>query len=229
MTGSRGGHIANLGIPQQFRAALALLSALADDEARALCDAVAAASAFQSVADLLNHIRSALPDAHAADADDLVPALLSLSSLARSADPITIAVAASKSANLELDDESRDRLQARLRPLLESKAISSTAAAIDVLTQHSRNYRTARVFTDIRPVFPEDVADLPTGAVLVETLQLQTWDRDGNSETIYVAMDEADLQELREVIDRALAKTATLRRVLANQNMSYFQLDKRES
>jgi hypothetical protein len=61
----------------------------------------------------------------------------------------------------------------------------------------------------------------------VEVLQLQTWNRDGATETLYIAMDEADLIELRGVMDRALDKTATLREMLEEQELTCFELDER--
>ncbi len=61
----------------------------------------------------------------------------------------------------------------------------------------------------------------------MNTLQVDTWDRDGNTDTLHVAMDEADLRTLRDVIDRALRKTATLRELLSQQKLTLFELDER--
>jgi hypothetical protein len=42
-------------------------------------------------------------------------------------------------------------------------------------------------------------------------------------------MDEADLRELRDDIERAIGKTATLRAMLDEQGVAYFQLDEKEN
>ena len=83
------------------------------------------------------------------------------------------------------------------------------------------------MLTDIRPIFPQRVEDAPEGAVIVQTLHLDTWDRDGATETYHVAMDEADLRELRDAIERAITKTATLRELLSRTGLKVFELDER--
>jgi hypothetical protein len=93
-------------------------------------------------------------------------------------------------------------------------------------TQNPRNFQSARIVTDIRPVFSDKVSAPPLGAVIVETLQIQTWTRDGSSELIFVSMDETDLLQLRETVDRALVKTRTLSTLLSDQNLPYFELEK---
>jgi hypothetical protein len=112
-----------------------------------------------------------------------------------------IAEALSRSADLDLsNDEARSRLGERVASILRTEALSTTAVGVELLTQFPRNYQVSRIFTDIRPLFHDEVEDRPTGAVIVETLQLQTWNRDGSTETLYVAMDEADLLEPRTTV-----------------------------
>lgn len=220
--------MSSLGVPAPFRRALLLLEQLDDEHAARLNDAFSNAPAFQPLGRLRSLARDVLPREQTAMADRLIPALLSLGGQLRGTPPEQVAEAVAGSADLELGPKSRERLRERVLALLSTPAISSTASAVELLTQHERNYQTARVFTDIRPIFQQNVGDPPTGAVIVEMLQLQTWDREGEGETLYVAMDESDLLELREVVDRALKKTDTLRRFLAEQQMAYFELDKRE-
>ena len=62
--------------------------------------------------------------------------------------------------------------------------------------------------------------------MLVETLQIQTWTRDGGSELIFVSMDETDLKQLKLTIDRALHKTETLKTFINEKGLSYFELEK---
>jgi hypothetical protein len=107
--------------------------------------------------------------------------------------------------------------------------LSTTAVATDLQTQNPRNFQSAKIVTDIRPVFDDEVQARPRGAVIVETLQIQTWTREANIELIFVSMDEQDLTQLREIIDRALFKTKTLRTLLDEQSLPYFELEKEGS
>ena len=68
--------------------------------------------------------------------------------------------------------------------------------------------------TDMRPVFGSD--EKPAGAVVVHTLKLTYHEGPKRSlREFFVAMNRDDLDELREVLDRALRKQSELSHVLA--------------
>jgi len=220
--------VAEIGIPLPFVRSFLALEKLDDDTAHTLFERIAAADPFQPVGTLQAIFRDVFPSDQQTEAQRLVPALLSLRGQLRTTPAAQIAETVSNSVDLELGNEAREHLRDRLLPMLASAALSTTANALELLTQHDRNYQTSRVVTDIRPVFADDVNDRPEGAVIVDTLQLHTWDRAGRAEMLAVAMDEVDLRELRDVIDRALAKASTLRGFLAEQEITCFQLDTRD-
>jgi hypothetical protein len=220
--------VAELGVPEPFVRSFLALERLDDETAQTLFERVAAADPFGQVSTLQAIFRDVFPSDLQTEAQRLVPALLSLRGQLRTTPPAQIAETVSNSVDLDLEEQAREHLRDRLLPLLASAALSTTANALELLTQHDRNYQTARVVTDIRPIFADDVHDRPEGAVIVDTLQLNTWDRAGRAEMLAVAMDEVDLRELRDVIDRALVKTSTLRDFLTEQQISCFQLDTRE-
>jgi hypothetical protein len=220
--------VAEVAIPLPFRRALSALAALDDDAAQQLIDGISSAGPFQSVAHLQDITRAAFPEDEEDDAERLVPAILSLRGAARLASDARVAEVASKSVDLDLDADARERLRELLGALLPLSAFRTTGTAIELLTQNEHNYQSSRVLTDIRPVFPEEVSDRPDGAVIVQTLQLQTWGVGSGTETMHISMDESDLLEIRDVIDRAIAKTGTLKTLLDDQGMTHFELDKRE-
>jgi len=219
--------VATLGIPKTARKPLVALAQLDDVIADALIDALISGPALQPVRDLERRAEDVLPEAERDDFRPLVDALLSLRGGLRDIPLEQIVAGVASSADLDLEADARQLLQLRLHTLLSSEALSSTANAIELLTQNERNYRTARVLTDVRHVFAEDAVEKPAGAVIIEVLALQTWNRDGHAETLHVAMDETDLRELRDAMQRALDKTSNLRGLLREQGMTYFELDKR--
>jgi len=224
MTGLRRSAAPSVGIPPQFRAALSALAELDSKRVQDLLSGLAAAGFFKSIVELEELMSAEFGEG----APDAVAALLSLAGMARSIEPGVIAAGASQASNLPVEDGLRNQLRENLQALLESPEIYSTAAAVDLLTQHATNYRGSRIVTDIRPIFSRDVGEPPTGVVISETLELQTWDRDGANKTLHIAMDDADLRELRDTVERALAKSETLRRTLNQQHISVFNLDERE-
>lgn len=217
-----------LGVPSPFRQAFLLLVGLEQSDANALLQAFQETQEYQPVERLRELATAALANEHAPQVERLIPALLSLRGQTRRTAPARVAEALAQSPDLEIKHEERETLRERVQALLDTPAMRTTADAVELLTQHDRNYQTARIFSDIRPVFPGDAGERPTGAVVVEMLQIQTWDRDGTEETLYIAMDHVDLRELQEVVARAIVKTETLRTVLEEQGMAYFDLDKRE-
>ncbi|HMJ03891.1 MAG TPA: hypothetical protein VK506_13190 [Conexibacter sp.] len=217
--------MASIGVPLAYRESLTALADLPESDAQRLVDAIAALPKFSSVSEIQAAARQALEDEAGGRADLLIPPLLSLRGQIRNKPGDQLSEVLSLSTDLDLPDDARARLRVRAGAILASPALATTAIAIDLQTQHHRNFQGARIFTDLRPVFQEDVDESPSGAVIVETLQIQTWDRDGDRETLFCALDETDLLELRDVVERALKKVATLKRMLDDQGLPYFELD----
>ncbi len=220
--------IAELAVPQPYREALQQLAELPEDQAVRLIEALEALEPLAAIAVMADAVHDAFGGHPPLRVDRLMPPLLSLRSEFGGWSADSIADALSQSVDLALDPVGRDRLRARSLQIFATTAVTTTAIGIDLLTQHERNYGSARIFTDVRPLFSSDVEAPPIGAVVVEMLQLQTWGRDAQGQqTIHVAMDEADLIELEGVIKRALKKTGTIKASLREQGTPTFELDER--
>jgi hypothetical protein len=215
---------ATVSLPPAYRRALGEFSALEDGAANALTEAVGQVPAYSPVSAIEASARAALEPWGASGRVALVPVLLALRGQLREQSPSQIAHLLADSADLDLDGEARTRLEQRCEALLSTPAINTTSVAVDLQTQHDQNFQSARIFTDVRHVF-EDVEQKPTGAVIVQMLQIQTWDRSGGSDALVIAMDERDLLSLKAVVERALKKTETLRRTIADQGIHHFELE----
>lgn len=203
---------------------MSALAQLSPEENEGLAAAVEALPAFANVPSIEDAATEALAGTDV-QAIGLVAALLSLRGQTREIAARDIAQQLVASPTLEIEPDRRDAFIDCVSRLLESDAIATTAIAVDLQTQHSRNFASARVFTDIRPVFRGDVGQRPAGAVLSEVLLIETWDRDGEGESLYIALDEADLLQLQDVISRALKKTETLKTLLSGASLDVFSLD----
>lgn len=214
--------------PEQFREPLVALAKLPEVQAQRLIKALQEAPPLQEVGVLEGTVADAVGGDHRASAELLMDALLSLSGRFRDLPLEDVMDAASSAKDLDLADDERRCLRDRLLALGSTQAIKSTANAVDLLTENELNYSRSRILTDVRHVFADDASERPMGAVIIETLALHMWDRNGDEQTLHVAMDEADLMELKKATQRALDKTANLKRMLGEQQMPYFELDKRE-
>lgn len=105
-------------------------------------------------------------------------------------------------------------LRARFKAVLEIQNAALLAKALTLQRDGERLYCEAKILTDVRPVFREDVAEKPTGAVITHSLKLGYHERRGEHSELYVVLESADLDALEGVIKRAKAKEATLRKTL---------------
>lgn len=217
----------SLKVPPMYRDPLAELARLDDQTASALVEALHGLPRYAPVTEILGSVQDAIGDPMRAAA--IVGSLLSLRGQMREVTPDELAETVSESDDLGLDEDSRALLRRRLADALGTDALSTTAVAVDLQTQHQRNYQSARIFTDIRPVFQDDLEAGPSGAVIVETLQLQTWNRTGGGEEFFVALDEADLHDLQRAVERAVKKTDALRTFLDQKGVPYFELERGDS
>lgn len=213
--------MARLYLADSQRRTLARLGLLTEDEATRLVETFDELDAYLTVDELANQAM------HAATAldhvDEVIVTLLGLTSETRYLEPEEVAQLLREALEGETTVDV-SRVVDVIARLTSSRALRTSANAHEVLAQHDRNFQSARIFTDLRPLFGEDPERPPSGAVIVEMLQLKTWSGDGRTETLRVAMDRTDLLELRAVIDRAIKKTDSLRRLMEDSGVAYFEL-----
>ncbi|HVM36663.1 MAG TPA: hypothetical protein VM784_15165 [Actinomycetota bacterium] len=162
---------------------------------------------------LRGRLRSAAATNQGLDADVLLEALLGASGVTiwRGSSSSEVATAIAEFPELNVPPERREPLTYRLQRLLDSESLQTIAKGLDVLTEHERVFLKSRIVTDIRPAYAgSDISD-PSAVVLVHTLRLDVQES-GHMKSIYVAMDEADLRQLRTVLDREADKATGLRR-----------------
>ena len=133
-----------------------------------------------------------------------------------------------ESLKTDFDEENKsplpdwEQLKSRLSEALQYKQVIITAKAFAVMTEQGHIYcnQHARILTDIRPVFADDVDAAPSAAVIVHTLKV-AYHEGEEIKDIYIALDSKDLHELRNLIDRADKKAEALRNVITNAKMQY--------
>jgi hypothetical protein len=134
---------------------------------------------------------------------------------------VSNSTAVSQSDDLSL--EQKDGLKKRLELLLGlDKPLGVTAKALDVMTHHENIFYSARIFSDIRPVFSEKPATV-SAAVIIHNLQIG-FGHSGSRQEIYFALDTNDIQELKEVIERAEQKTIALKSIIAKADVPYLDV-----
>jgi hypothetical protein len=123
------------------------------------------------------------------------------------------------SPDLKLQDAERGALASRLTSLLAIPSVATSSKALDLLTEHARVYHSARVLTDLRPVFADDEITSPSATLISHTLKV-AYHADSGRDAFYVALDDQDLDELREVIERAQKKSAALKKLVSESGLT---------
>src|SRR5947209_5590618 len=83
----------------------------------------------------------------------------------------------------------------------DCKALNLISRAEEVILDHDRVFLSARLFTELRPVFDKRATAINSLSI-VHTLAIH-FIQDEDHKDFHVALDDGDLQSLREVLDRA--------------------------
>jgi hypothetical protein len=162
-------------------------------------------------ADLQTVIREVVTKQGAADI--LLRQALSLASLRRrrelDADEVVAGIRQGlRNAATSSDDATLERWSA-IEPsflrLISSAKVETTAKVLDLSYDYANLLQTTRIVTDIRPVFDDEVTRID-GAVVSFTLRLN-YDNIEGSHSLSIAMNQADVESLRQQCERALRKS----------------------
>ena len=192
--------------------------------------------------DLISTLKSAAPSLYDSDyiqkltptintlsqevAQELIEALYNLSRMYFAYDLSVSQIAEDIADTVEQDTdglltpESRQLLVERLISLLNLDVFRLGAKANDLLFEYEHALLKAKIITDIRPVFGDDVTSSPLGAVIVHNLKIE-YQADGERKEFFVAIDTRDTQLLIDLLVRAQSKADNLKALLAVANVRH--------
>lgn len=140
------------------------------------------------------------------------------------ADSVCDAMEALQSEEFRLPHVEREQFRQKLITLLGAEIFGIVSKVHDLATEDERRFCSARIMTDLRPVFGATVQDGPRAMVVIHLLKLAYHEGDARHHHFYVALDDKDLQALKKTIERAEAKARTLK--AAVKNLRLFGLPK---
>jgi len=121
--------------------------------------------------------------------------------------------------------ESWTRFKRALASVLSlEQTLGVRSKAFDLQLEHPRTLCTARILTDVRPVFGTDPTQPPPAVFVSHTLRIAYHEGDSLKE-FFVALDSADLRELKGLIERASLKEANLRRFFGTYTIPCVDLE----
>ena len=209
-----------VNIPLDHRKALASLARIEGSAFENIVEALRDLEPCLRLSDLRARVKTPLSSVSGAD-EQLTDALLAVATTSSRIDfssDFFQAVVEAVSAGEILSKDQGGALSQRLKALLDIPVIRISTKSSTLQVAHDRVYNSARVVTDVRPVFPE-----PLGRdfryMVIHHLHVTSM-RDNRLEDLYIAMDDKDLLALRDTIDRACQKADVLRLGLGERGLS---------
>jgi hypothetical protein len=111
-------------------------------------------------------------------------------------------------SELIIDEEPRFR--DRLENILKINAPRIAAKAISIGYEYEHLFCSARIITDARPVYGDNVSESPAAMVITHNLKITYHGAPGELKEIFIGLGSEDIRELRTVLDRAEEKAKSL-------------------
>ncbi|MGI9104708.1 MAG: hypothetical protein ACR2G4_00510 [Pyrinomonadaceae bacterium] len=120
-------------------------------------------------------------------------------------------------------NETLNRFKERLTRLFSVESLRLIGKARNVLFRHAQTFSSARIVSDIRPVFKEEAEEPPVAAVIVHMLNI-VYHSSGERKEFVVALDTTDIHLMMDSLKRAEKKTKSLESTIASTNMTYIEV-----
>src|SRR5262249_4817080 len=149
-----------------------------------------------------------------ADAKEIAKAIVALyavksireASAEQFAEYVSEAMESLPDESLRLPSAQREDFKHKLEILMGSDLLGLASKVQDLATEDERQYCSARILTDLRPVFGATINEGPKAMVVVHMLKLAYHQSSEKHQQFYVSLDADDLAALKALIDRAEAK-----------------------
>jgi hypothetical protein len=226
--------MAELKIPERYKGGLIKLLSLPDKSLEELISALERVRPKLFSEDLSVEIISKVQGVSPDDLIEIIETLFSLCFAGQHhetppeelAEEVIAAMAESGIEGLPLSKENQKSFKHRLIRLFEVETLLIVAKALGVLQDNENTFCEARILTDMRPVFGSDPGTAPNAAVIVHILKF-SYHHESELKDFYIALDTADIEALRKVLDRADLKAQSLKSVLEKAGITYLDAPSR--
>jgi hypothetical protein len=125
-----------------------------------------------------------------------------------------------KLINEEKDSDSKQIFKDRLLTLLTSEQLFYASKASHLAQEFGNLFVSARLMTDIRPVFRLDTKESPQAGMIFHHMHVHyRRDHEGDHKDIYFTLDSEDISTLKELLTRAETKQKSLQEIFNKSGM----------
>lgn len=112
----------------------------------------------------------------------------------------------------------------RLSFLINDEHVFYSARGRDLITEYGQVFLNGRIITDIRPIFGIDVEQQPSCGLIVHNLHIHyQQESESSHKDIYITLDSSDVRALKELLERAEKKEASLLSIMEKSGMKKIQ------
>lgn len=217
-------------IPEPYKVGFKRVALLEDSSIQELLSAFRNTSPSLYAKEITEQVIPQVKSISASDVINITETLFSLyvshagqgSSLTDFVEGVIQAIDESDYKELVNSTKTRDTLTQRLSALLNVDPMIVGAKSYILLFDNDRNFRSARVVTDIRPVFTDEAGKNPSAVMIVHQLKITYLEGDV-SKDFYIAMDNKDIQRFMDALTRADLKAQTLKPVFEELKVLYIE------
>lgn len=210
-------------IPEFFRPTLERIVSMSEQEVEAVRNSLATLKPQVKPEVIVSEIE-ATEGGKVSDIADIAKVLSSLS-IARlnadaSLDDFVSNIARSVPARKDKQFD-RAAFEARMKSLLSVEPLILSARAFNVQHEYEHVFRAARIITDIRPIFDHSGVQAQ-GLMIIHNLKI-SYIHNGEARDILFALDDADIIELKKILERAEIKSSTLEKLIDKTGVPFFE------
>lgn len=223
----------NLKIPKPYHAGIKKIHNLSVSEMSELLTILTAEQPVLGSKNLISSLKSKVKSLDAEAVEEIANTLLALHSFRSFLDkPVANFVQSIGDSDnfkeLDIPEEDHNKVRERLVQLLSAQPLVIASKALNVMMAHEHVLDNARILTDIRPVYEDDLVSTvegqPAAAVIVQMLSLRYQDA-GELKEFFIALDTEDVRKLQQVLERANAKANSLKIMLKNSGVPYLEVE----
>lgn len=209
----------SLRIPEDYQTGLAKIISLNDESVNEIISILENEPINYDSKKMIESSANKVKTTSLNDAEEIIGTIYSLYELknhlplSESAfiDIIADAMNSGENNSLKLANENLEEFKQKLSAFLNVNSLSIRTKAGNIRVDHNNILKNTSLITDIRPVFGNNVDDLPLGMVLVHTLKI-VYEQNDELKKFYVALDDNDLTTFINSLKRAQNKSESLRK-----------------
>jgi hypothetical protein len=210
-----------LQLPKENLPALAKIIKLSDAEVDELINALTSSTIAAEARAMSEKVAGSVPTIPREDLDAIMETLYSLYHVrefsevrpARFLRDLVDALLQNPDFGLKKTGDDPSHVGKRFQRLLDVKTLNVLSKAVRLQRDAERIYCGAKILSDIRSVFSDDISEGPISAVITHTLKI-AYHQDGDHKEFFIVMDQQDLINLGETVERAHEKEEALTNLL---------------